>query len=114
MAPSAANVFEPRHASELAGLLDSATPNGVIARGLGRSYGDAAQNAGGDVVRGTGLDRVLELDATTGTCTVEAGASTGTFMRVLPPLGWLPMVEPGPPPLTVAGADPAPILRRVP
>src|SRR3954451_4615965 len=104
MAPSAANVLEPRDASELAGLLDSTAPNGVIPRGLGRSYGDAAQNAGGDVVRCTRLDRVLELDATAGTCTVEAGVSIETLMRVFLPLGWFPMVVPGTRYVTVGGA----------
>jgi decaprenylphospho-beta-D-ribofuranose 2-oxidase len=104
MAPSAANVFEPRATSELAGLLDSTAPNGVIARGLGRSYGDAAQNAGGDVVRCTGLDRVLELDATTGICTVESGVSIEMLMRVFLPLGWFPMVVPGTRHVTVGGA----------
>jgi decaprenylphospho-beta-D-ribofuranose 2-oxidase len=104
MAPSAATVVEPRDASELAGLLDSTAPNGVIPRGLGRSYGDAAQNAGGDVVRCTGLDRVLELDATAGTCTVEAGVSIEMLMRVFLPLGWFPMVVPGTRHVTVGGA----------
>ncbi len=72
--------------------------------GLGRSYGDAAQNAGGDVVRCTRLDRVLELDAATGICTVEAGVSIEMLMRVFLPLGWFPMVVPGTRHVTVGGA----------
>ena len=106
MFPSAANVLEPRYTSELAGVLDAAAlkTNGVIARGLGRSYGDAAQNAGGDVVRCTRLDRVLDLDATTGICTVEAGVSIEMLMRVFLPIGWFPMVVPGTRHVTVGGA----------
>ncbi len=101
-APSRAHVLEPRHTSEISGILDAT--NGVIPRGLGRSYGDAAQNGGGDVVRCTRLDRVLELDVAKGTCTVEAGVSIETLMRVFVPLGWFPMVVPGTRHVTVGGA----------
>jgi decaprenylphospho-beta-D-ribofuranose 2-oxidase len=102
-APSQAHVWEPRHAEQLAGIVESAT-HGVIARGLGRAYGDAAQNGGGDVVRCTQLDRVLELDVAKGTCTVESGVSIEMLMRVFLPLGWFPLVVPGTRHVTVGGA----------
>lgn len=103
-APSRAQVWEPRHTSELSELMSSAPARGLIPRGLGRSYGDAAQNGGGGVVRCTRLDRVLDLDVAKGTCTVESGVSIEMLMRVFLPLGWFPMVVPGTRHVTVGGA----------
>jgi decaprenylphospho-beta-D-ribofuranose 2-oxidase len=103
-APTRAHVREPRRTSDLAELLSAPSARGVIPRGLGRSYGDAAQNGGGDVVRCTQLDRILELDIAKGTCTVEAGVSIEALMRTFIPLGWFPMVVPGTRYVTVGGA----------
>ena len=107
-APSRARVWEPRRTSDVTELLARGGgphgPRGVVARGLGRSYGDAAQNGGGAVVRCTGLDRILEADVAKGTCTVEAGVSLEMLLRVFLPLGWFPMVVPGTRHVTVGGA----------
>ncbi len=78
-------------------------PRGAIARGMGRSYGDAAQRDGGlvlDLTRMTGW----ELDAERGEVTAEAGITLGTLLGLLVPRGWMLPVLPGTQHVTVGGA----------
>ena len=77
---------------------------GVIARGLGRSYGDPAQNAGGLVIDMTGYNRIHSLDADSGLAVVDAGVSLDALMRAALPLGWWVPVLPGTRQVTIGGA----------
>jgi decaprenylphospho-beta-D-ribofuranose 2-oxidase len=88
----------------LASLISSPGPQGIIPRGLGRSYGDAAQCAGGTVLDATGLDHLGSFDPGTGLLTIGAGVSLGTLMRTFLPRGWFVPVTPGTRQVTVGGA----------
>lgn len=67
----------------------------MISRGLGRSYGDAALNADGNVVLTERVNRFLEFDPTHGKLRAEAGASLEDVIDVCLPHGWFPQVTPG-------------------
>jgi decaprenylphospho-beta-D-ribofuranose 2-oxidase len=102
--PTAADVVTPTDADGLAEALTEPPDRGVIGRGLGRSYGDAAQNSGGRVVDVTAVDQPMELDPTAGTVTVSAGVGLDRLMRELVPRGWFVPVTPGTRQVTVGGA----------
>ncbi len=103
---SRCRVFKPRGVQDVLDALASheRPGTGVIARGAGRSYGDAAQNDGGDVLDMTGMDRVVSIDAEHGLITAQAGVTVAQLMTSLAAhaLG-LPVV-PGTRHVTLAGA----------
>jgi decaprenylphospho-beta-D-ribofuranose 2-oxidase len=77
---------------------------GVIARGLGRSYGDNAQNGGGLVIDMTALNRIHSIDAATRIVDVDGGVSLDRLMKAALPCGlWVPVL-PGTRQVTVGGA----------
>ncbi|MCI3276011.1 FAD-binding oxidoreductase [Streptomyces cylindrosporus] len=103
-APTAARPIRPRTYEEAVAAVRGCGARGAVPRGLGRAYGDAAQNAGGAVLDMTGLDRVHAIDADGGTVLCDAGVSLHRLMEVLLPLGWFVPVTPGTRYVTVGGA----------
>jgi decaprenylphospho-beta-D-ribofuranose 2-oxidase len=76
---------------------------GVIARGMGRSYGDAAQLRDGLVLDTTRLKR-FELDSEHGTVTAGAGVTLAELLAEVVPAGWMVPVVPGTQHVSVGGA----------
>ncbi|PVZ09514.1 FAD-binding oxidoreductase [Actinomycetospora cinnamomea] len=106
-APSRATVLtgdDVASTEALAEAVAGAGSRGVIARGLGRSYGDTAQNAGGLVLDMTARDKIHNVDAGTGLVDLDAGVSLDRLMRVALPFGlWVPVL-PGTRQVTIGGA----------
>jgi decaprenylphospho-beta-D-ribofuranose 2-oxidase len=101
--PTVAEVLEvPNH--EVAAAVKEAGPRGALVRGLGRSYGDAAQNSGGLVLRLFGSAHQAVLDPRAGTVTVPAGVNLDDLLRVIVPRGWFVPVTPGTRFITIGGA----------
>ncbi len=96
-------VCRPQGAAAVEALFASPTDR-VIARGLGRSYGDAAQCSGGLTVDASGLSSVDEVDADAATVHVGAGVSLHELMRRVIPQGWFVAVTPGTRYVSVGGA----------
>jgi decaprenylphospho-beta-D-ribofuranose 2-oxidase len=101
--PTRADLATPSSDAEVAVLLrDAGKP--VIARGLGRSYNNAAQSAGGLVIETSKLNQIRSLDPESGLVVAEAGVSLEQLMVAGLPHGWFVPVSPGTRQVTVGGA----------
>ena len=98
-----AEVVQPGSPDALARAVTAAGARGSITRGLGRSYGDAAQRSGGLVVDATGVAGVLDLDTDAGVARVLAGTSLDELLRHIVPRGWFVGTTPGTRFVTVGG-----------
>lgn len=101
--PAAVRLTRPGSVPEVRAALAGAGDRGAIVRGLGRSYGDAAQLTGGLVIESRSLSG-SQLDASTGVLTVDAGTSIGDLLRDVVARGWILPVVPGTQHVTVGGA----------
>ena len=101
--PSVATMVDVRTAEDVQEAIAGAGPRGLLARGLGRSYGDAAQSGGGTVLDLSAMASI-DLDTAAGTVTAGAGVSLDALMKALVPAGFFVPVTPGTRMVTVGGA----------
>lgn len=94
-------LVEAHDAAAVAAALRDA--EGLVPRGNGRSYGDAAIGARATLSL-LGLDRMIAFDAEQGLLTVEAGVLLSDIVAAFLPRGWFPAVVPGTRLITVGGA----------
>lgn len=97
---AACHLVQPSSPHEVRAAID---PAGTIARGLGRSYGDCAINAGKQVIGTIAMDRFLDFDPFNGILRCEAGTSLESIIETFAPRGWFPMITPGTKFVTIAG-----------
>lgn len=76
----------------------------LLARGLGRSYGDVCLNTDGRLLITDRLDRIQWLDVEAGVVRAEAGISLDRLLRVIVPRGLFLPVTPGTKFVTLGGA----------
>ena len=95
-----AQLMLPLSASQCATKLEASAP--LIARGLGRSYGDSALAP--QVLCTRYLNHFQAFDDTTGLLTCAAGVSLDDILRTFAPRGWFLPVTPGTRFITLGGA----------
>lgn len=95
-----AELLIPRSAAECRTAVDQHAT--LIARGMGRSYGDSA-NAG-TVLQTHYCDHFIAFDSATGLLSVEAGTTLREILKIIVHQGWFLPVTPGTSFVTVGGA----------
>ena len=95
MKPADTTVWYPDLREQLRRLPTQHHTHSLLARGKGRSYGDASLNSGNSTVLFDWLDRVHEFDPEAGTITCEAGLSLQEIVRLVLPHGWYLPTTPG-------------------
>ena len=101
--PSFSHVCQPAGIEEIQNVVTAANPASLIARGLGRSYGNPAQCSGGVVVD---LSRHahIQLDIKNECAICGAGASLDEVLKKIVPAGFFLPVTPGTRNVTIGGA----------
>jgi len=98
-------LIKPKAADEIYEAFQLAKKKGlsVTVRGAGRSYNDASLNGGGIVLDFTGMNQILEWDASSGVIRCEAGVTLEQLWQKVLPDGWWPPVVSGTMTTTLGG-----------
>ena len=94
-----AAMAQPRQPQEVQQVLEQPQ---TIARGLGRSYGDAS--LGPHMTSSLGLNRFLHFNRESGLIRCQSGVSLAEVLEVAMPKGWFLPVTPGTKFVTIGGA----------
>ena len=100
---SNSKVYSPNSISEIQELIKSSKDERIIARGLGRSYGNPAQCKNG-IVLDMNLLNHITLDIKSETIKAGGGASIDEILQIIVPKGFFIPVSAGTRYVTVAGA----------
>ena len=95
-----AQVLKPKKINDVQSFITN--NDKIIARGLGRSYGDSANNS--FVVDTTNLNKITKFDKVKGLITCESGVSINEINKIIIPNGWFMPVTPGSSYITIGGA----------
>ena len=101
--PVFTEINKPLDVEEIKKIIQNAPSKSIIARGLGRSYGDVAQLNGKNVVELSNFCD-LELCEENATLKAGAGASFNEILKFIVPKGFFLPVSPGTRNVTVGGA----------
>ncbi len=95
---------QPGTVEEMVDLVRSPQVDSLIARGMGRSYGDASICPEGATLLTGRCNGVISFDAGTGVLHCQAGMTIREIVERFLPLGWFPAFTPGTKHVTVGGA----------
>lgn len=95
-----ARVLTPASLSSIRSIVEN--ERALIARGMGRSYGDSANAP--TILQTSVCDRFIEFNPATGLLVAEAGITLLDILKVVVPKGWMLPVTPGTSYVTLGGA----------
>ena len=97
------NILNPENMEEIQEIISDSEQNSIIVRGLGRSYGDAAQLSNGYVMNLNSINHI-HLNKSKGIVIAGGGLSFDELLKQIIPEGFFLPVSPGTRNVTVGGA----------